>query len=86
MAEQTEKRKTFKIIRDGRFYKVYNEKHLFPSVFTTYRLAEQFIDRLLTVREEQEFRAAVHEIKKMKNINKKMKEYKKLCQEHSKQQ
>lgn len=84
MAEQTYDRETFKIVRTGQFFKVYNDKHLFDQLFTEYNKAEQFIESYIRAKEEDEFRKAVKRLHKIEDLKQRSKEYKRLCQVYKK--
>lgn len=84
MEEQTFLRKTFKIVRDGMFFVVYNCLHKFDQKFTDYQKAEQFIENYIRTKNEDEFRKACKRLHKIKDLKQRCKEYRELCQVYKK--
>lgn len=84
MAQQTINwQKSLKVVRDGRFFKIINEGGGSPynERFTTLYHAEQAIKAINNKRIDDEFKKATTRIKQSGDkINKRMKDYKELCQ------
>lgn len=84
MAQQTiDWQKNLKVVRDGRFFKIINENgsSTHSERFTTLYHAEQAIKAINNKRIDDEFKKATTRIKQSgDNINKRMKDYKELCQ------
>lgn len=84
MAQQTiDWQKNLKVVRDGRFFKIINEDGGAPysERFTTLQHAEKAIKAINNKRIDDEFNKATKRIKKSGDpINKRMKDYKELCQ------
>lgn len=84
MAQQTiDWKKNLKVVRDGRFFKIVNEDcgYSYNERFTTLFHAEQAIKTINNKRIDDEFKKATKRIKKSGDpINKRMKDYKELCQ------
>lgn len=82
MEEQTiEWKKDLTIVRDGRFFKVRNKNTYIGGTFTTLAHAQNFIDGYNNNRIDKIVKKETSKIKNSdKPINKRMKEYKELCQ------
>ena len=83
MEEQTiEWKKDYIIVRDGRLWKIRNNTVYLPGAFTTKFHAEQHIASLNNKNIDQIVKKEIKAIKNSdKDIKKRMKEYKDLCQQ-----
>ena len=84
MAEQTILRETFKIVKDGVFFKVFNDKYRFNQKFTEYSKAEQFIENYIRAKNEKEFLKAVKRLRKIEDLKVRCRKYRELCQVYKK--
>ena len=84
MAQQALLRETFKIVRAGQFFKVYNDKYKFNQSFTEYSKAEQFIENYIRDKEEKEFLKAVKRLHKIENLKERCRRYHELCRAYKK--
>lgn len=83
MEEQTiEWKKDYVIVRDGRLWKIRNGSQYVPGAFTTKFHAEQHIASLNNSNIDKIVEHKTQSIKRSgKDIKKRMKEYKELCQQ-----
>ena len=82
MEEQTiEWKKDLTIVRDGKFFRVRNCNAYIGGAFTTLEHAKRFINGYNNKRIDKIVKQEIKKIKQSdKPINKRMKEYKELCQ------
>lgn len=84
MEKQALLRETFKIVKDGVFFKVYNDSYRFNQLFTEYSKAEQFIENYIRTKNETEFLKAVRRLRKIKDLKLRCRKYRELCQVYKK--
>ena len=80
MEESQEEWKGYIIVRYGMNWRVRNNKVYVGGTFTMLEKARAYIDVLVTNKEREEFKTALRRIRKIKDLNQRTKEYKKLCQ------
>lgn len=83
MEETQTEWKGYIIIRAGKNWKVRNQKVYVGGTFTMLEKAKAFIDAQIVDKEREEYLTALRRIRKIKDLNKRSKEYKKLCQIHN---
>lgn len=80
MEESKEIRKDFIIVRDGKNWKVRSGNQYIGGTFTMLEKARAWIDAEVIRRERKEYNSELYRIRKIKDLDKRTKEYKKLCQ------
>ena len=80
MEESKEIRKDFIIVRDGKNWKVRSGNIYIGGTFTMLEKARAWIDAEVIRRERKEYNSELYRIRKIKDLDKRTKEYKKLCQ------
>lgn len=80
MEESKEIRKDFIIVRDGKNWRVRSGNIYIGGTFTMLEKARAWIDAEVIRRERKEYNSELYRIRKIKDLDKRTKEYKKLCQ------
>ena len=80
MEESKEIRKDFIIVRDGKNWKVRSGNIYIGGTFTMLEKARAWVDAEVIRRERKEYNSELYRIRKIKDLDKRTKEYKKLCQ------
>ena len=80
MEESQEERKGCIIVRSGINWKVRVHNTYIGGTFTTLEKARAFVDARAVDKEREEYLTALRRIRKIKDLNQRTKEYKKLCQ------
>lgn len=80
MEESQETWKGYIIVRAGRNWKVRSCNKYVGGTFTELHKARAWIDARLITKEEEAYNRELRRIRKIKDLNQRTKEYKKLCQ------
>lgn len=80
MEESKEIRKDFIIVREGKNWRVRSGNIYIGGTFTMIDKARAWIDAEVIRRERKEYNSELYRIRKIKDLDKRTKEYKKLCQ------
>lgn len=81
MEESQEERKGYLIVRQGPYWKVRNCNRYVGGTFTMLSKARDWVDARAVEDLDKAWKKAIRRLKKIKDLNKRTKEYKKLCQE-----
>lgn len=81
MEESKEIWKGYIIVRQGSVWRVRNYNRYVGGSFTMLSKAKAWIDGRVNDDKESEWKTAIRRIRRIKDLNKRSKEYKKLCQE-----
>lgn len=82
MEESKEEWKGYIIVRSGKYWKIRNVHKYIGGSFTMLSKARAYIDAIVVNTKHKEFNRSLREIRKIPDIAKRTKEYKKLCQIH----
>lgn len=84
MEESKEDWKGYLIYRSGKYWRVRNENYSYPGVFTMLSKARAYVDALIVNSTHKErkrvYSKEIKRIREISDLNKRTKEYKKLCQ------
>ena len=80
MEESQEEWKGYLIVRYGMNWRIRHNKVYVGGTFTMLEKAKAYVDVLVTNKEREEYLTALRRIRKIKDLNQRTKEYKKLCQ------
>lgn len=82
MEESKEDWKGYLVYRQGKYWRVRNNGYTYPGVFTMLSKAREFVDSLVVDEKFKEYKRGLKRIREIPDLNKRTKEYKKLCQTH----
>lgn len=80
MEETKEERKGYLIVRQGPYWRVRNGNRYVGGTFTMLSKARDWVDARVNTDYEKAWKRAIIRLKRIKDLNKRTKEYKKLCQ------